>query len=112
MREGVGGGSVKKEAPRLEQLAEWGARLGDTSVHRRWDLLPLGGGGGAAGNALGVCLRESSSSIQEFVKYFGEGGGNPLYRNVRNGCVSLTFGSRPKSDCSFGFICLGQRKGN
>ena len=54
MREGVGGGSVKKEAPRLEQLAEWGARLGDTSVHRRWDLLPLGGGGGAAGNALGV----------------------------------------------------------
>ena len=101
MREGVGGGSVKKEAPRLEQLAEWGARLGDTSVHQRWDLLPLGGGGVAAGNALGVCLKESSSSIQEFVKYFGGGGGNPLYRNVRNGYVSLTFGSRPKSDCSF-----------
>ena len=69
------------------------------------------GWGAAEMLSLGVCLRESSSSVEEFVKYFGGGGGNPLYRSVRNGCVSLTFGSRPKSDCSlFRFHLPGTEK--
>lgn len=50
------GGSVKKEAPRLEQLAEWGARLGDISVHRCWDLLPLGAGGARRKCFLWACV--------------------------------------------------------
>ena len=56
-----------------------------------------------------VC--ESSPSIQEFVKYFLGRRGNPLYLSMRNGCVSLKFGSRPKSAMSFiRFHLLGAEK--